>query len=165
MIEPSMPLDECSFRTHTKSAVFVAGVDEAKWRIVGSIEWPIVMIAISAADRTGAPSEFFFRFDLSDYPAAPPTARLWNLETGKDLEQNLRPTGERVSNVFRIVWPESPCLYAPFDRLAIAPGRHPEWKQQYPNRSWTPKRHLTWVLKYLHELLNDHDYAGIHQST
>ena len=163
MQENLLPPDERALRSHIESPAFVTGVEKGKWHIIGDLDWPILMVAVSASPREYAPSEFYFQFDLTGYPASPPTAAMWDQGTGKVLEPNLYPKGKRAGNVLRIVWPDKPCIYAPFDRLAIDPthGGHPDWPQKYPHHAWNSKRDLAWVLRYLHELLNDDDYTGI----
>lgn len=153
-----MSIDERVLRQHIGSPAFTVGVAQKKWRIIGDLKWPHVLIAIAAAPRETGPPEFFFRFDLTDYPASPPTATLWNYQSADVLEEHLRPKGGRAQNVCRIVWSE-PCLYAPFDRVALT--RYPDWPQQFPNHAWNADRDLAWVLRYLHELLNDDEYKGI----
>ena len=61
--------------------------------------------------------------------------------------------------VFRCDWENGRALYAPFDRVAL--DSHAAWRQQHPRHAWNAKRDLAWVLEYLHELLNDADYAGV----
>ena len=57
--------DEKILRSHLDQGAFQSGVDRDRWRLV-SIDWPIVVIAVTGAERAGAPNEFVFRFDLSD---------------------------------------------------------------------------------------------------
>ena len=158
MAAPTAP-DERALHAHVASPRFMDGVGRKRWRIVGEIEWPHALIAVSAALRDNAPREFFLRFDLVGYPEQAPTATPWDPVRGGVLAADLRPKGERVGVVFRCDWENGRALYAPFDRVAL--GRHPEWRRQYPRHAWNAKRDLAWVLEYLHELLNDADYAGV----
>ena len=154
-----MSPDERIFREHVASARFQEGIERGRWRIVGDIAWPVVLVAVSAAPRDGAPSEYALRFDLTEYPETAPTATPWNPASGKVLEQELRPKGERVGYVFRTDWNEGKALYAPFDRVAL--NSHPNWGTQHPRRAWNPRKDLAWLLHILHELLNNDDYTGI----
>ena len=154
-----MPLDERAFRRYISSASFQEGVSRGQWRISGEIDWPFVVVAISAGPRKSGPEEFFLRFDLAGYPTSTPTAMPWNPETADKLETNLRPLGVRAGHIFRTDWDEGNALYAPFDRRAVA--SHPDWPTKYPHNAWNTKEGLTPVLRYLHRLLNDKDYEGI----
>src|ERR1700736_2949656 len=95
--------DERSLREHLRSARFQSGADAGRWRCV-SLTWPTALIAVTAAYRENAPSEFVLKFDLSGYPAAAPTAGLWDLATETYLEASARPKGERAAVVFRGDW-------------------------------------------------------------
>lgn len=154
-----MPPDERVLRRHLCSARFQEGVDRGRWRIVGDIAWPVIMIAVSAAARDNAPNEFVLRFDLAGYPVSAPTATPWNLTNGGVLEPDWRPKGERVGHVFRTDWEGGRALYAPFDRVAL--NGHSSWKTQHPRQVWDPSKNLAWLLKILHEMLNNDDYTGI----
>lgn len=152
------PPDERAFRSHVQSAKFQEGVSRGRWRVIGDVLWPIAMIAVSAAARVGAPSEFILRFDLSGYPDSAPTATPWNPNTASTLEPDLRPKGENVGSVFRSDWNEGCALYAPFDRVALS--SHSNWTSQHPRRTWNPSKDLAWLLQILHEMLNNDDYTG-----
>ena len=154
----SIPPDERVFRDHVTSPRFEDGVERGRWRIVGDITWPYVLVAVSAAPRDSAPSEFFLRFDMTGYPESAPTATPWNPTTGDVLEEDLRPKGERAGHVFRSDWEGGRALYAPFDRVAL--HSHSNWRRQHPRRTWESTKDLTWVLQFLHELLNEADYTG-----
>lgn len=155
----SMPPDERVFRDHVSSARFQEGVERGRWRIVGDISWPIVLVAVVAGERDGSPSEYVVRFDLTGYPETAPTATPWNLATGGVLEQEMRPKGERVGHVFRSDWEHGKALYAPFDRVAL--HSHPNWRRQHSRQTWDSSRDLAWLLQILHEMLNSSDYTGV----
>lgn len=154
-----MSPDESALRAHLKTARFVSAVKGNKWRIVDDPNWPILIIAISADIRPNSPAEFFFRFDLQDYPTAAPTAILWDPINQCELPDNHRPKGTRAHNIFRTVWQDAHCLYAPFDRLAIE--RHKDWQKTHPEYLWNNNRTLSWLLNHLHQILNNDDYTGI----
>lgn len=158
-IAAPMTPDERALHEHLKSPRFMAGVEQKRWRIEGEIEWPHALIAVSAAPRPNAPGEFFLRFDLAGYPAAPPTAAPWDPDRGGVLAADRRPKGERAGVVFRCDWKNGTALYAPFDRVALT--GHGDWTKRHPLHAWNEKRNLAWVLEYLHGLLNAPDYAGV----
>ncbi len=155
----SISPDERVFREYVNSARFQEGVGQGRWRIVGDIAWPVVLVAVAAGPRDNAPSEYVLRFDLTGYPEAAPTATPWTPTTGAVLEEELRPKGERVGHVFRTDWEHGRALYAPFDRLALS--SHSEWREQHPRRVWDSSKDLTWLLQILHEMLHNDDYTGI----
>ena len=154
-----MSPDERVFRQHLASPRFHEGVDRGRWRIVGDIAWPVVIIAVTAGPRAGAPSEYLLRFNAANYPDSAPTATPWNPTTGAVLESALRPKGQRVGHVFRTDWEDGRALYAPFDRVAL--NGHPGWKTQHPRRVWNSSKDIVWLLQILHEMLNNDDYTGI----
>ena len=155
----SMSPDERVLRQHVASARFQDGVERGRWKIVGGITWPVVMIAVAAGPRDSAPSEYVLRFDLAGYPETAPTATPWNPTTGDVLEPDLRPKGQRVGHVFRTDWEGGRALYAPFDRVAL--NGHSNWKGQHPRQAWDSSKDLVWLLQILHEMLNNYDYTGI----
>ena len=155
-----MPPDERAFRGHMISARFQEGVERGRWRIVGDIAWPVVVIAVAAGPRDNAPSGYVLRFDLTGYPEMAPTATPWNPTTGEVLEESNRPKGQRVGHVFRSDLDGGTFLYAPYDRVALD-RYHADWRTQYPRQAWNAARDLAWVLRILHEMLNNDDYTGI----
>ena len=153
------PPDERVLREHLNGARFQDGFDRGRWKIMSEIDWPIVVVAITAAPRKDAPTEYFLRFDLTGYPESAPTATPWNPSTGAVLESALRPKGEKVGAVFTNQWEHGKALYAPFDRVAL--GAHPEWRTKFPYSAWNSERDLAWLLQIVHEMLNNHDYKGV----
>ena len=151
--------DEHVFRHHVAGPRFIDGVERGKWRLVGDVDWPYALVAVSAAPRQNAPQEFFLRFDLTGYPTSAPTATPWNPDSGDTLEADLRPKGEYVSSVFRSDWEEGKALYTPYDRLGLK--SHPEWSKQHPRQAWNATRDLAWLLQLLHRMLNESTYTGI----
>lgn len=154
----AMTIDEQVFRSHIELGPFQSGVARGHWRLV-SINWPVVIIAISAASRPNAPDEYVLRFDLTNYPKAPPTALPWNVEKNCRLDTRDRPSGKiRVSKAFRTDWKNGDALYLPCDRLAI--DGHDGWKNKHPEMIWNPDRDITQYLRIVHELLTSRDYTG-----
>ena len=158
MVERMGP-DERALRNHLDQPAFLEGVGRGRWRVAGQVNWPHLLIAVSAAPRDGSPSEYFLRFDLTGYPATAPTATPWDPVRNAKLADSLRPKGELVAKVFRTDWKEGEALYAPFDRVAL--GDHPDWVQRYPGQAWHPSRDLAWLLRNLHRLVNDGLYVGV----
>jgi hypothetical protein len=149
---------ERTFRAHVEAAPFRSGAARGKWRLV-ALQWPHAVIAVSAAERKGAPDEYGLRFELSGYPHEAPTALPWDLETDQPLAADRRPTGpRRVSKAFRTDWNAGQCLYLPCDRGAM-PG-HDAWRMQFPHYWWTPDKDITHYLSIVHELLNSADYSA-----
>ena len=150
--------DEQVFRMHIQKGPFQSGVARQRWRLL-SIEWPYVLIGISAAAREGAPSEYIFRFECSNYPQDPPTAQLWDIARRMPLEQGQWPTGRsRVPFAFNPGWKSGQCLYLPCDRLSIE--GHDPWRSQHPSMIWSPTSDITFYLRIVHDLLNSNDYTG-----
>lgn len=150
--------DERALSAHLRSARFQAGVDAGSWRLI-SLSWPNAMIAVAAAERAGAPTEFVLRFDLSGYPQRGPTAALWDVATNTVLSAATRPKGERAGSIFRGDWNGGIALYAPWDRIALE--SHPDWAQRYPLHAWNPRRDLTFFLTNVFDVLSDDAYMGI----
>jgi hypothetical protein len=157
-IEPIGP-DERAFREHIARARFLAGVARGHWRIVAELGWPLVVFAIGAAPREGAPREYGLRTDLAGYPFQAPTSTPWDLERDEPLAAERRPKGHRVGHVFRADWNGGSALYAPYDRVALA--GHGNWTLEHPRYAWEPTRDVAWFLSVIHDLLNDDDYMGV----
>jgi hypothetical protein len=150
--------DEKVFRTHIERGPFQNGVDRQKWRLL-SIDWPHVLIAISAVAREGTPSAYTFRFECSNYPQSAPTARPWDNDKNMPLEHKRWPTGRsRVPLAFNPGWNNGQCLYLPCDRLALA--GHSQWPTQYPSMIWSSTSDITFYLRIIYDLLNSSDYTG-----
>ena len=159
MTVKKMAPDERALRSHLEHPAFLEGVARGRWRVADQINWPYVLIAVSAAPRENGPSEFFFRFDLDGYPASAPTINLWDPEKGDKLGLEKRPKGEVVAHVFRTDWEEGRAVYAPFDRIALK--GHAKWPRKHPGQAWDPSKDLAWVIRQLHRWLNDDLYLGV----
>ena len=97
-------VDEQVFRSHIAAGPFQSDEDLGWWRLL-SIDWPYALIAIQAAERAGAPSEYALRFESSDYPVTPPTAQPWDTERNNSLPSAAWPNGKsRVSLAFNPSW-------------------------------------------------------------
>ena len=152
--------DERALLEHLAAGRFLSGVIGDRWRLI-SAEWPVAMIAVAAAQRTGSPDEFVLRFELSGYPHTGPTGGLWDLSANASLPADRRPKGDRAGQLFRADgWlGGATAMYAPWDRMGLQ--AHPDWATQYPRDAWTPARDLSFILSNVHEVLNADDYLGI----
>ncbi|WP_207003666.1 DUF7665 family protein [Trinickia mobilis] len=148
--------DEKAFRSDLLKAPFMLGELEGRWKLV-SLEWPIALIDVTALDGL----RYRLRFDLSNYPASPPTSRLWSRDKNAELAHALFPRSRngngRVKEVFRTDWIGGQALYLPCDRVALS--GHDVWLQQMPSKIWQPSVGITHYLELVHELLNCPDYA------
>lgn len=143
---------ERTFLAHLRRAEFEAAVAARRWRLV-ELDWPVALIAVSAAERPKAPQEFVLRFDLMGYPSEAPTAIPFDLETGARLAPEKLPKGPRLSGnmAFRPDWPG---LYLPVDRTALNGHNWRTWR-------WDDTRDISFYLRLVYELLNAEDYAGV----
>jgi hypothetical protein len=154
-----MSLDEKVFRSHLEGGAFQSGVDRSRWRLV-SVDWPYAVIAVSAAERLNAPTEYAFRFELKNYPASPPTAQPWEEKQNTPLGHNCWPGGQgRIALAFNPGWKGGSCLYLPCDRYAIE--GHDGWKNQHPEMIWDPAGEITQYLWIIYDLLHSEDYTGV----
>ena len=161
-----MTPDERTFREHVSAARFQLGVDRGDWRLVDDT-WPQPVISVSAAERDDAPSEFSFRFELTDYPVSAPTAEPWDVAAGAPLAHSCWPIGSgRVAVVLNPGWRPSAnvhALYHPIDRHALV--GHDNWRTQDPASSWDPSRmEIVDYLKVIHELLHSPLYEGVRRA-
>lgn len=157
-----MDVAETVLRAHLEGGSFLSGVDRDRWRLV-ALTWPYLIVAVTAAERPGAPNEFAFRFECTGYPQAPPTARPWNEGTDTALEARCWPKGEsRVALAFNPEWNGGCALYLPCDRLAIE--GHEPWRLQHPCLLWSPRGDITQYLRVIYELLHSSNYAGVRGS-
>lgn len=153
---PTSP-DERAFRAHLDEGAFQLGVDHSRWRLV-SIAWPFSVIAVSASPRAGSPSEYGFRFELTNYPRGGATAQVWDLGSDRPLPGSSWPTGKsRVAAAFNPAWNPA-ALYIPCDRAAIS--GHEQWQHQHPTLLWSISEGILSYLRVIHELLNSGDYTG-----
>lgn len=152
--------DERVFWAHLEAGSFQSGVDRGRWRLV-SLDWPHAVIAVTAAEREGAPGEFAFRFELSNYPAQLPTAQPWNAAAKTLLDHAEWPGGiNRVQGAFNPGYKGGTCLYLPCDREALDSG-HQAWRNQHPEMIWTATSDITHYLRIIYDLLQSKDYTGL----
>ncbi len=150
------------FRSHLHKGPFQSGIDRGRWELA-SVTWPHSVISVSAAERVGAPRRYSFRFELSNYPANPPTAQAWNQSGDGPLHRASWPGGRgRIQHAFNPDWKGGTCLYLPCDRYAIE--GHDPWRVQHPEMIWNPKGDITQYLRIIHDLLDSEDYTGLRGS-
>lgn len=148
--------DERAFRADMERAPFLLGVAEARWELI-SVKGTIAIIAVTAKDERA----YALRFDVTGYPQAPPTARLWDPAADAPLPVARWPRsrhGGRLGAVFRHDWKDGTALYLPCDRNAIE--GHDDWRTQMPSKIWRPAVGIVHYLEQVHELLHCRDYAA-----
>ena len=154
----TVTLDEQVFRAHVADGPFQSGDDLNKWKL-RSIDWPHVVISVSAKQHEGWPSEYYFRFECTNYPDVAVTGQPWDIERTAPLAAKQWPGGKnRVPKVFNPGWNNGQCLYLPCDRIAI--NGHSDWHQKHAQLIWKPGSDITLYLGAVHELLNSSDYTG-----
>jgi len=153
--------DATLFVQHVAGPEFQAGIDRGDWGFLtedpAHQNWPVVIIWVSAREKPGKPDRYYFRFELSGYPAIAPTACPWDAANNRRLDNALWPRGNAlVSRTFNYGWNAS-ALYTPCDRLAMT--GHDIWKTQFPNLWWQPSFTIVVYLSFIHSLLHSSDYA------
>lgn len=149
--------DERTFSKHLAAGAFLSGVARGDWRLI-SVEWPHALIAVSAAERDGEPSEYALRFELSNYPQLVPTAQPWDAEANAALPASRWPAGGQANEVFNPNW-NATALYLPCDRVALA-GHEQAWAG-HTAYLWNPTRDITHYLRIVHRILNQPEYTGV----
>lgn len=136
------------------SARFIVGAMRGQWRKV-SYEFPILFVAVAAIDPDGSSGEYFFRFELSGFPAIAPEVKIWDYVANALLDASRRPKGStRVTQAFKSWGNET--VYRPWDRHS---GTHNNWAKEHPDLAWHPKRDLAFILEDLHGLLTSNAAA------
>lgn len=153
-----MPPDQQLLDLDLAAVDFRCGEIEGRWRHVRTA-WPYVVIAVSAAERSGAPTEFGFRFECAGYRQTAVTAQPWDIDANAPLPASRWPAGRSIiPSVFRPDWKNGLCLYLPCDRLSIE--GHDQWRHEHPSRLWQPARGIICYLEQLYDLLSQSDYTG-----
>lgn len=149
--------EESVFAADVSGGEYCAGADRGYWRLI-SIVWPVAVIAVAAAPRTGAPDEYAFHFELTGYPGAP-AGQLWDAAANGPLALPGWPTGTgRVALAFNPGWRHG-AIYLPVDRVALQ--GHDPWLQQHRGYVWDTARDICQYLELLHDLLNCEAYTGV----
>ena len=119
------------------------------------MSWPHAVFAVLAADGI----EYGLRFECTNYPRTPATARPWDFELDAPLAIEKWPTGrQRIPLAFNPDWKNGSCLYLPCDRVSIE--GHANWHNEHPNLLWNPDLGVVHYLRLVHDLLNSGDYGG-----
>jgi hypothetical protein len=146
--------DEKTFRAHIESGRFLAGEIRGRWRLL-LIAWPIALIGVTARDGR----EFVLRFECSNYPKSPPTARPWDVTNNAPLPFVNWPRGSgRVESVFRTSWKDGSALYLPCDRISIE--GHDNWRNEHPSKIWNPEKGIVHYLEIVYDILQSRDYVA-----
>ncbi len=145
MLDPA----EARVRADLDDPGFMAGVAQGRWR-VHELAYPRLDFVIAATELDGTISEYGFRGDVTNFPAAAPMVRIWDLQANGPLLANLRPKGnQRVSITFQ-QWGDD-TVYRPWDRQT---GPHNNNAVNLPHLAWRPDRRLLFIFEDLHGILN-----------
>jgi hypothetical protein len=146
-----MAPDEEALANDLRSCRFRVGERRAKWQLV-RVTFPLLFVRVRAAGRADSPDWFLLRLDCTGYPAAAPTAQLWNGQTNCAIPLQERPHGKNGVLVAFSAW--QACLYHPIDRMARM-----HWPDQHTELAWAPGKDITLFLETVHGLLNDPEYV------
>lgn len=153
-MEVAIGPDEAVFRRHLSGGGFRSGASAGRWRAV-AVAWPYAVFGVSAVDGV----QWGLRFDCTDYPRTPPTARPWDLDRDAPLAADSWPTGaSRVPMAFNPNWKNGSCLYLPCDRQSIE--GHANWNNEHPSLIWSATVGIVHYLRIVHDLLNSGDYRS-----
>jgi hypothetical protein len=153
-----LPPDRLLLEADLAAPEFRCGEIEGRWRHVGT-NWSHVVIAVAAAERPNAPSEYGFRFECTGYRQRAVAGQPWDLAAHSPLAAAKWPSGRSiVPSVFNPGWQQGTSLYLPCDRVAME--GHDQWRSQYPSRLWQPARGIICYLEQIYDLLNQDDYTG-----
>jgi hypothetical protein len=133
---------------------FLAGVDAGRWRVI-AFAFPILDFAIATTDAEGKLIEYGFRAELSNFPAQAPMVRIWDHAGNCPLAQDKRPKGSQRVNITFQMWGED-TVYRPWDRKT---GPHNNIAANFPHLAWRPERHLSFIFRDLHGILNSNARA------
>ena len=160
---PSSPVhtllpDERALREHLAGGNFRLGVASGRWRLI-AVKRPYVFLMVAAAAQPGAPTEYPFRFDFTNYPHDALAGCLWDIETGAILATNKWPGGtERVALGFNPGW-RPDAIYLPCDRQARV--NHEQWVTDHPEYLWSADKDITFYLEILYDYLHSRHYTGL----
>ena len=153
-MERSVSPEEAVFRDHLAGGRYLSGAAAGRWRLI-SVSWPYAVFAVRAADRI----EYGLRFECTNYPRTPATARPWDIELDAPLAVHKWPSGrQRIPLAFNPDWKNGSCLYLPCDRVSIE--GHANWQNEHPSLLWNPDLGVVHYLRIVHDLLNSGDYGG-----
>lgn len=146
-------LDQSAFEADVGVGNFLNGSLSTRWGM-HDIVWPHVWIWVRARDGT----QWFFRFELTNYPRTAPTATPWDMEKNVPLETARWPKGgTRIAAAFNPSW-NPIALYLPCDRAAMS--GHENWRHEHPALWWDPAVGLYRYVQAIYDLLNSGDYTN-----
>ena len=99
----TMAPDERAVRADLRSARFQLGVDGGRWRLL-SLDWPVGLFAVAAAERAGSPVEYALRVDFSGYPQRGPHRDSVGCRLQRAAQCRQAAKGYRAGRVFRCNW-------------------------------------------------------------
>lgn len=145
MLDPA----EARVRADLDDPGLTGGVAAGRWR-VHAFTYPRLDFAVAATEPDGKASEYCFRADLANFPAANPMVRIWDFERDTPLAVASRPAGNaRVAKTFQF-WGDD-TVYRPWDRMT---GPHNNNATTLPHLAWRPDRRLLFIFEDLHGILN-----------
>lgn len=148
-------LSRCAVEQDLASPRYRVGAASGRWRMVSGA-FPIYVFAVAALRADGGASEYFFRFELSGFPATAPEVNILDPVTNTRLPLAQRPNGSpRVVAAFK-EWGEQ-TVYRPWERKA---GAHGDWRTAHPTLAWRSERDLAFILEDLHGLLTSSALAS-----
>jgi hypothetical protein len=135
--------EEQALRDHLRSAPFLSGEDESRWRL-REVRWPYVLVDA----RTYYDQWFTLRLRCDGYPRQAPTGGFWDTASDAPLAAARWPRAQiNCGQALRTDWQGGTALYIPCDRQSIS--GHDQWMQLYPAWLWDPSigliRYLTVV--------------------
>ncbi len=152
-----MIVDPCDARVAAEltESDFAAGVDAGHWRVI-AFDFPRLDFAVAAGkDAQGKPIEYGFRAELSNFPGQAPMVRIWDHANNRVLPRDQRPKGTpRIERTFQ--WWHEDTVYRPWDRKT---GPHGNNATNLPHLAWRPERHLSFIFRDLHGILNSNARA------
>jgi hypothetical protein len=160
--------DQRLFEADLASADFRAGALKRHWGLPGAEilaeqpEWPLRILWVAAAPRSGAPDRYYLQLDLADYRTVPPTGTFWDPATKALLAHDKRPKGtkdSRFAKVIRTDWEGGGAFYHPYDRVAVK--GHDKWLTEQPSLIWDSNHTIVDYLEEIHSLLQCGDYFGL----
>ncbi len=163
----TLPPDQRRFDADLREAPFLAGVADGRWdvadrSVASGLDWPLVLLSVTAAPRDASPDRFYLLLDCQGYPAEGPTGAFWDPNKRAPLPSAAWPKGKgqgQVAAVFRPDWEGGRAIYHPFDRLTAS--KHADWPSKYPRLLWGGSRTIVDYLGMVHGLLNSNDYRGV----
>jgi len=142
-------LERTAVEADLRSAEFLAGVARGWWRLI-LYEHPILVFAVKATEPDFTITEYFFRYEVDQFPTVAPKARIWDHANNCPLAIAKRPQGNpRVEKAFQNWGDDS--VYRAWERAALA---HSNWATVHPHAAWKPSMTLTNTLEDLYALLD-----------